>query len=198
MQPLGVGRLVVALGLKPGVARRAPEHLEERTGDAAIRKGDGALALGREGERLGDRALVAFPPSGQRVEGVGQHLGLEPAHRITGEELRRTGRIALGDGRLLVGGRVHDQPHQLPQVELRSGEFLFQKSQQCGIHRRVGGPDVVRFVDDAAAEEPGPGTVGHGPREPRVAGCHQPVGEHVARVVAGRDCHPRAIGQDGP
>ena len=86
--------LVVALRGQPGIARRAAEEIEKRARNTAVGQRDGALVLGQEGERLGDEALIFLGGAGDLADGVDQHLGIEPAHRIPGE-LRR-GLVSAG------------------------------------------------------------------------------------------------------
>ena len=65
-------------------------------------------------------------------------------------------------------------------------QLLFEVSQQRGIAGRVVRPDIVRLVDDAAAQQPIPDAVGDGSGKPRVLGRDQPIGEDFPRVPVGR------------
>ena len=196
VEPLGVGRLVVALGLQACVAGGASEHLEELAGDAAVGELDGAVSLGDEGEGLGDGARVALAVAGDPAQGVDEHLGVEPPHDVVREELLGVAVLAARDRRLLVGAGVEDQAIEVPQVVVGLDQLALEVGQQPGVRGRVVGSDVVGLVDDPAAQEPGPHAVDDAPREPRVLRRDQPVGEHAARVLTRRDPDPHAVGQD--
>jgi len=52
VQALSARKLVVALRVEAGIARRATEHLQEAAGDAAVAQADGPLVRRNVGERL--------------------------------------------------------------------------------------------------------------------------------------------------
>ena len=68
------------------------------------------------------------------------------------------------------------------QVVAAGDQFLLQIGQQLGIARRVVLPDVVRLVDDAASQQPGPDAVHDAAREPRILRGDQPIGEDLPRI----------------
>ena len=160
---------VVPLRFQPGVARRAAEHLEERAGDAAVGQRDRALVLGNERERLGNGAGILLGRPGDLVQGVDQHLRLQPAQRVVREIGRRLGLAALGESRKAgrssssesagrgASGRSRPRPAPAP------GRPAARDC--CG---GLSGPDVVRLVDDAAAQQPGPDAVDDVAREPGI------------------------------
>ena len=59
----------------------------------------------------------------------------------------------------LVGARIGDGPHQVPQVETVIDEILRQRVEQRRVARRIRGADIVHRIDDAAAEEVAPHAV---------------------------------------
>ena len=76
-------------------------------------------------------------------------------------------------------------------------QFLLQVGQQFGIARRIVGPDVVRLVNDAAAQQPGPDAVDDVAREPGILRARSASRRTTSRGSwSGRSGGPGAIGKD--
>ena len=68
------------------------------------------------------------------------------------------------------------------RVELVGGELAFEIGEQFRIARRIGGPQVVRLVNDAAPQQPEPDAVHDGFGEVRIAGRGEPCRQLAARI----------------
>ena len=62
----------------------------------------------------------------------------------------------------LIGSRIGDGTHQLPQIEFMVDEVLGHRVEQGRIARRIGGADVVHRLDDPSPKEVAPDTIGRG------------------------------------
>ena len=78
------------------------------------------------------------------------------------------------------------------EVVIVFGELGRQRVQQFRVDRRIADAHVVHFVDDAAAEEVGPDDVGQIRGEVRVLGRCQPLGHHLAAILAAHIGHVAA------
>jgi len=67
VQSLLGGGSVVALGFQTGIAGRASENFQERTGDAAIGQRNRAQVIGDERKRLRDRAGILLRGAGDLI-----------------------------------------------------------------------------------------------------------------------------------
>ena len=76
----------------------------------------------------------------------------------------------------LIGARIGDGAHQLPQIEIVIHEILGQRVEQRRIAGRIGRADIVHRIDDAAPEEVAPHAVDGGLREERIVPRGQPLG----------------------
>ncbi len=192
-----VGRLFrsdsspVSRGGRPNISRK--ELVMLPSGSAIER-----WSSGNEGERLRNGAGILLGRAGDLADGVDQHLRIETAQRIEGEigrglgaagcrEWKRADRSASsGSGGRCASGR---------NAEAISSRSRYASS--SGLLGGLSGPDVVRLVDDAASQQPGPDAVHDVAGEPRVIRGDQPVGEDLARILVRGDAGRRAVGKNG-
>jgi hypothetical protein len=66
----------------------------------------------------------------------------------------------------------------MPQVVVGLDQFLFQMGQEWGMDGRIIRADVVRLVNDPAAEQLGPDTIHDVASKPRIIRADQPIGEN--------------------
>ena len=83
----------------------------------------------------------------------------------------------------LVDLRVENQPVKTLQVVTARYQFLFQESQQLRVARRVVRPDIVRLMNDASPQKPGPDAIHDILRKPGIVPSRQPIGKNHARVL---------------
>ncbi len=79
-----------------------------------------------------------------------------------------------------------------------AGQVLREIGQELRAPRRVRPLHVVRLVDNPAAGQPEPDTVDDAAGKPGIPGGCQPVGQHLARILARRQHHGLAVEMGGP
>ena len=147
MQPLLLRWGPGPLGLQPGVARRAAEHLEERARNAAVRQRDGTVPLGNERERFRDGARVFFTLTRYSAQRIEKNFRVKPSNRILREQSYRIRVRLLRNGTLLVRARIGDDPKQVSHVVAACPQLLLEKCEYLRVDRGIVGPDIIGLVD---------------------------------------------------
>ena len=117
-------------------------------------------------------------------DAVAEHLGLDPPHAGVGEVPLVAFVAGVGLRRPLIGLREADIAHQPLEVVLVLDQLAAKLLVKLGIDRRIADANVVDRLDDADAEEVGPDAIGHAGGEEGIVGRGQPVGQHLAAVLA--------------
>src|SRR5436309_966972 len=177
VEDLSDARLVDALALAGGRAQRAPENLQKIVRQAVVPKLYGSSAFRQKRELL--------RPAGDLANGIQQHLGSERLERGARKVLVVLFVSRAGHARQLVDLGSGDGANELFQVKL----FLNQVARQCREERPVACgirlSQVIHRLNQPAAKEGSPDSIGDGAGKPAILGGGHPVSQGSPGVIQG-------------
>ncbi len=139
------------------------------------------------GARAGRQARIFFRHAGDRAHRIEQLLGRE-------EPGTGMGKVALvraiergGLAAQLVGPTGENRANDMPLIEALRDEVVGQRLEQLGNRRGVRLAEVIHRIDEAPAQQVSPDAIDTHFGEQRIAGSGEPVGQHAAGVLAGRN-----------
>jgi len=181
VQALGETARLDPLALADARSLGTAEHFQERSRTVVAVVGQRDRT--RPGREIGEVGLR----TGEHVDGVEEHLGLETLRIKVGEILPIDRVVLVRHGAELVGLALRDDADDGPEIELALDEVFCQGIEQLGICRGIRVANVILGLDETAFEEVLPVAVHERFREERIRGLAHPVGEEETRILVGQD-----------